>query len=123
MNTPTMSSGSNSPEAKRTFVAAARLAAVFVVASLAVLGLALVWVSGCKSGGGDDVLAHCGAVRRDFLAAGPGLVLFVGGVWAFVRTIQVWRAEGRWWIWQGAGWFLLTLMILVVTMTAPFALL
>ena len=123
MNTPTMSSGSNSPEAKRTFAAAARLVAVFVVASLTVLGLALVWVSGCKSGGADDVLAHCGAVRRNFLAFGPGVVLFVGGIWAFARTIQVWRAEGRWWIWQGAGWFLLTLMLVMLGMAAPMALL
>ena len=39
-----------------------------------------------------------------------------------MRTIQVWRAEGRWWIWQGAGWFLLALMLVVLFMTAPQAL-
>jgi hypothetical protein len=117
-----MSSGSNSADARRTFAAAARFVAVFVAVALVVLGLALAWVSGCKSGG-DDPLAHCGAVQRNFLAIGPPLILLVGGAWAFVRTIRVWRAEGRWWIWQGAGWFLLALMVVVLTMTAPTALL
>jgi len=36
----------------------------------------------------------------------PG-ILFAGGIGAFVRTYQVWRAEGVWPIWQAAGWFLL----------------
>jgi len=40
------------------------------------------------------------------------LTLFIGGVAAFVRTYQVWRAEGVWVIWQGAGWFLLGLMLI-----------
>jgi len=40
----------------------------------------------------------------------PGL-LFAGGIGAFVKTYRVWRAEGVWPIWQGAGWFLLLLML------------
>ncbi|GAA2770386.1 hypothetical protein H7J51_14120 [Mycobacterium crocinum] len=39
-------------------------------------------------------------------------ILFVGGVGALVQTYRVWRAEGTWPIWQGAGWFLLALMLL-----------
>jgi hypothetical protein len=39
-------------------------------------------------------------------------ILFVGGVGAFVRTYQVWRVEGVWVIWQGAGWILLMLFLL-----------
>lgn len=39
-------------------------------------------------------------------------ILFVGGIGAFVRTYQVWRAEGVWVIWQGAGWILLLLFLL-----------
>jgi xanthine/uracil permease len=38
-------------------------------------------------------------------------ILFVGGVGALVQTYRVWRAEGTWPIWQGAGWFLLALML------------
>jgi hypothetical protein len=123
MNTPTMSSGSNSAEGRRTFADAARFAAVVVVVALLVLGLALWWVSGCKTGTGGDQLANCGKLQRNTLAIGAPLILFLGGIGAFVRTIRVWRASGRWWIWQGAGWFLLALMLVVLTMTAPVALL
>lgn len=38
-------------------------------------------------------------------------ILFVGGLGAFLRTYQVWKAEGTWPIWQGAGWFLLALSL------------
>ncbi|MDT5069960.1 MAG: hypothetical protein QOK02_6115 [Mycobacterium sp.] len=41
----------------------------------------------------------------------PPLILFAGGVGAFGKTYQVWRARGTWPIWHGAGWFLLTLML------------
>lgn len=116
-----MSSGSGSPAAKRTFAAAARFTAADVAAALLVLGLGLWWVHGCKSGHGPGALQHCGAVPRTVLAIGAPLVLFLGGVWAFVRTIQVWRTGGRWWIWQGAGWFMLVLMLTVLVMTVPVA--
>ena len=122
MDTPTMSSGADGAQAKRTFAAAARFTAVVVAAALVVLGLALLWVNGCKSGGG-DALANCGPLQRNLLAIGSPLILLFGGVWAFVRTIQLWRARGRWWIWQGAGWFMLVLMLVMLMMTAPAALL
>lgn len=35
------------------------------------------------------------------------VILFAGGIGAFVRTYRVWRADGVWPIWQAAGWFLL----------------
>jgi hypothetical protein len=38
-------------------------------------------------------------------------VLFIGGIGAFVQTYRLWKAEGGWVAWQGAGWFLLTLML------------
>jgi NADH:ubiquinone oxidoreductase subunit H len=44
-------------------------------------------------------------------------ILFVGGVGAFVKTYKVWKAEGAWVVWQGAGWFLLTSML--VTLAIP----
>lgn len=122
MNTPTMSAGSDGPEAKRTFARAARFTASVVVATLVVLGLGLWAVAGCKSGRGVDALDRCGALQRNFLAIGAPVVLFLGGAWAFVRTIQDWRARRRWWIWQGAGWFMLLLMLVVLVMTAPAAL-
>lgn len=42
-------------------------------------------------------------------------ILFLGGVGAFIRTYQVWRAEGTWPIWHGAGWFLLALSLVCLS--------
>ena len=121
MNTPAMSSGSHGEQAKRAFAAAVRFAGLVVAVAMAVLVLGLLWVSGCKSGTGDEALAQCGGAQRNLLGIGSPLILLLGGLGAFVRTYQVWRARGRWWIWQGAGWFLLVLMLVVLTMTAPVA--
>ncbi|GAC1636822.1 MAG: hypothetical protein NVS4B6_05600 [Mycobacterium sp.] len=44
-------------------------------------------------------------------------ILFAGGVGAFVKTYKVWKDEGAWPAWQGAGWFLLTAML--VTLSIP----
>jgi len=38
-------------------------------------------------------------------------ILLAGGIGAFVKTYRVWKDEGAWPAWQGAGWFLLTLML------------
>lgn len=48
----------------------------------------------------------------------PG-ILFAGGIGAFIRTYQVWKAEGVWPIWQGAGWILLLLFL--ICLGVPFA--
>lgn len=120
MNTPTTSSGSSSPEAKRTFTAAARFVGVVIVAALTVLGLGVLWVDACRSGGA-HALARCSAVQRNFVAIGSPLILLAGSLGAFVRTIQIWRERGRWWIWHGAGWFLLTLTLVAIMMTTPAA--
>jgi hypothetical protein len=40
----------------------------------------------------------------------PG-VLLAGGIGAFIKTYRVWKSEGAWPAWQGAGWFLLTFML------------
>jgi len=45
------------------------------------------------------------------LASVTPAVLLVGGIGAFVKTYRVWRVGGTWPFWQGAGWFLLTLML------------
>ena len=84
MNTPTMSSGSHGEQAKRTFAAALRFAGVVVAAAMAVLVLGLLWVSGCKSGTGDEALAQCGGVQRNLLGIGSPLILLLGGL-AVVR--------------------------------------
>ncbi len=40
----------------------------------------------------------------------------VGGLRAFLRTYQTWKQHQTWWAWQGAGWFLMLLMLLTLTM-------
>lgn len=51
--------------------------------------------------------------RRALLPAfaTPG-VLFLGALGAFVKTYRDWRASRTWPIWQGAGWFLLSMSLL-----------
>lgn len=119
-----MAPDTGSPQRDRsTFAAAAKFVAVFVAVAVLVLIGALAWLNTCKSGTGEAALASCSALQRNTLAVGPAAVLFAGGVGAFVRTYQTWRVGGGWWIWQGAGWFLLVLMLVVLTMTVPPALL
>ena len=49
------------------------------------------------------------------LAASVPTILFLGGVGAFVKAYLVWRLRGTWPIWQGAGWFLFTLMLVCLS--------
>ncbi|BBZ78367.1 hypothetical protein MANY_37040 [Mycolicibacterium anyangense] len=59
-------------------------------------------------------VAFAAAVAWNSLLAGilVPASLFVGGVGALVRAYRVWKAEGVWPIWQGAGWFLLMLTLI-----------
>jgi hypothetical protein len=52
-----------------------------------------------------------------FVASAVPVILFLGGIGAFVKTYGVWKAQGAWPAWQGAGWFLLTLML--VSLSIP----
>jgi hypothetical protein len=84
----------------------------------AVLAAAAVWASTCTGAMAIDTVA-CGAPQRTILAFGAPAILLVAGCRAFVRTYRIWRDCGTWWAWQGAGWFLLILMLLTLTMGAP----
>lgn len=97
--------------------AAIRFAILAAVAAVGFVVMAALWVSTCPGTGVDTVA--CGAPQRTLLAFGGPLILFAAGLWAFVRTYRVWRSEGTWWGWHGAGWFLLTLMIVTVSMGVP----
>jgi hypothetical protein len=48
-------------------------------------------------------------------ASSVPLILFLGGLGAFVKTYRLWKAEGAWPAWQGAGWFLLTFMLVCLS--------
>lgn len=84
---------------------------------MAFLVTAAVWVSTCSGATADTVA--CGAPQRALLALGAPAILLIGALRAFFRTYQAWRRREPFWAWQGAGWFLLTLMLLVVTMSMP----
>ncbi|ABM11250.1 MULTISPECIES: hypothetical protein [Mycolicibacterium] len=49
-----------------------------------------------------------------FSAALVPVFLFAGGVGALLRTYRQWKGGGGWTAWQGAGWFLLLLMLLTL---------
>jgi hypothetical protein len=97
--------------------AAARFAVVVAVLAVGFLVTAGLWVSTCTDAIADT--AACGVPQRALLAIGAPLILMIGGLRSFVRTYQTWRNNQTWWAWQGAGWFLLTLMLLMLTMSMP----
>ncbi len=98
--------------------AAVRFAAFAAVTGVAFVVVAALWVSTCNGTTAVDTAA-CGAPQRTLLAFGAPIILLAAGCWAFVRTYRVWRDRGIWWAWQGAGWFLLMLMLLTLVMGAP----
>jgi hypothetical protein len=98
--------------------AAVRFAVLAAAAGVGFLIVAALWVSTCKGQMASDTVA-CGAPQRALLAFGAPAILLAGGGWAFLRTYRVWRDRGTWWAWQGAGWFLLMLMLLTLTMGVP----
>jgi hypothetical protein len=100
--------------------AAARFAGLSGLAGVAFLIVAALWDSTCKGAMSIDTVA-CGAPQLTILALGAPVILLGTGIWAFLRTYRVWRDNGTWWGWQGAGWFLMILMFVTLTMSAPIA--
>jgi uncharacterized membrane protein len=97
--------------------AAIRFAVVAAVVGVGFVIMAALWVSTCPGMGVDTVA--CGPPERTLLAFGGPLILLAGGLWAFLRTYRVWKARGTWWGWHGAGWFLLTLMVVTLSIGVP----
>jgi hypothetical protein len=98
--------------------AAIRFAVVAALAGVGFVIVAALWVSTCGASAGIDTVA-CGVPQRTLLGLGGPAILLSSAIWAFFRTYRVWRDGGVWWGWQGAGWFLLTLMLLTLTMSFP----
>jgi hypothetical protein len=55
--------------------------------------------------------AFCDITSRLAILLGPGLILVAGTVGAFIATYRAWQRHRAWPIWQGAGWFLMTLSL------------
>jgi hypothetical protein len=98
--------------------AAIRFAVLAALAGLTFLIVAALWASTCRGGTAIDTVA-CGAPQLTILAFGAPVILFAAGCRAFVRTYRIWQNRGTWWGWQGAGWFLLMLMLVTLTMGVP----
>jgi hypothetical protein len=98
--------------------AAVRFAVLAAAAGMAFFIVAAVWASTCKGATAIDTVA-CGAPQLTILAFGAPVILLAAGCRAFLRTYRVWRDCGTWWGWQGAGWFLLMLMLVTLTMGVP----
>jgi len=96
---------------------AVRFALLVAMLAVGFLVTAALWVSTCDGATADT--AACGVPQRTLLAIGAPVILLIGGLRSFVRTYQAWRSHQPWWAWQGAGWFLFTLMLLVLTMSMP----
>ncbi|MFC4376094.1 hypothetical protein ACFO5K_18520 [Nocardia halotolerans] len=60
----------------------------------------------------------CDTPAQVAVSVAPSLILLLGGIGAFIRTYQRWRAGLRWPTWQGAGWFLFILMTAYLAISA-----
>ncbi|GAS99057.1 membrane protein [Mycolicibacterium canariasense] len=97
--------------------AAVRFGLLTAVAGVSFLVVAALLVSSCHGAIADS--AACGPPQRLALALGAPIILLIGGLYAFVRTYRAWKQRHAWWAWQGAGWFLMLLMLLTLTMGLP----
>jgi len=95
-----------------------RFAGGIAAAGLAFIVVAALWVSTCTASLDTDTAA-CGVPQRTLLGLGAPIILFGGTVWSFVCTYRTWRAREDFWAWQGAGWFLLTVMLVALAMGFP----
>lgn len=105
--------GRDDPEVR----SAIRFCLVTAILGVGFLIVAAVLVRSCDGAVVDSVT--CGRPHRVVLALGAPVILFGGGLRAFLRTYQTWKNDQVWWGWQGAGWFLMLLMLLVLTMSLP----
>lgn len=96
---------------------AVRFSVVVAVAAVVFLVAAATWIGTC-GGSTFDVVA-CGAPQRTLLALGAPLILVAGALRAFARMFQARRQDGISWPWQGAGWFLMVAMLLVLVQGVP----
>jgi hypothetical protein len=97
---------------------ALRFAAAIAAAGIGFLIVAALWVSTCTQPLDMDTAA-CGVPQRTVLGLGAPLILLAGAVYAFVAAYRAWRARTDFWSWQGAGWFLFTVMLVTLAMGFP----
>ena len=95
-----------------------RYGAIWTAVALVLLLIVSYWLRTCGPLTGSSTAA-CGRPERIMLSIAPSVLLFIAAIGAFVQTIKMWRVRRTWWGWQGVGWFLLTLLVLVLTTFLP----
>lgn len=93
---------------------AALFVGVVVLSALATMVIVGAWV------GGRADCAGCASHPRYLVSVVPASILLVGTLAAFGNTYRVWRRGGPWVIWQGAGWFLMTITLIYLAVSAGF---
>jgi hypothetical protein len=96
---------------------AVRFSVAVGVAAVVFLAVAAAWVGTC--GGSTFDTVACGAPQLTLLALGSPLILFGGGLWAFLRTYQTRRQHGASRPWLTAGWVLMAAMLVVLAHSMP----
>ncbi|ATD72935.1 MULTISPECIES: hypothetical protein [Gordonia] len=66
------------------------------------------------------IVAHASSqsLQNALFVVAPVVVL-IGAIAMLVRTYRVWKAGGRWQLWQGGSWFLLVFFIVMLFNSAP----
>lgn len=110
MNAPMYSDPARRFRDKRTVQRAVWFSLAVVVLAAITLVAAVMWIRQCSISLDADK-ALCSRDGTPLIALVSPTVLLIGGVVAFVQTYRVWKRRESWWVWQGAGWFLLLLMV------------
>jgi hypothetical protein len=116
MNAPMYSSAERKSQDRKGFARAVWFSTAIVALALATFVATIIWMGQCSVSvqAGEGLCARHGTPL--IALAAPG-VLLLGGTIAFVQTYRVWRRRESWWIWQGAGWFLLLLMVVTLMLS------
>lgn len=111
MNAPMYDDPEPDSKSQKGFAHAVRFSLVVIALAAAAFVTTVVWMGQC-SVSLDAGSALCGRNGTPLIAMAVPGVLLIGGLVAFVQTYRMWRRRESWWIWQGAGWFLLLLMVM-----------
>ncbi|MFE7421757.1 hypothetical protein [Rhodococcus sp. NPDC057529] len=104
-----------------TFRRAGWYAGAVVGAALAAMAITLIATDADRRDCADTRPVTCTEVGHSIVMFVPtGILLLggLGGLGAFVNAYRAWRSGGTWPIWHGAGWILLTFMLIYLGLSA-----
>ncbi|MFC9357052.1 hypothetical protein ACFTZB_10800 [Rhodococcus sp. NPDC057014] len=100
-----------------TFRRAGWYAGAVIGAALAIMVITLVATGTDRQDCADMQPVACTDSGHYILVFVPTGILLLGGLGAFVIAYRTWRSGGSWPIWHGAGWILLTFMLIYLGMS------